>query len=51
MTTQPVSQPESENGSAAASNQAAEVLRRQAAGLVRDLRELASTDIRFLEQF
>ncbi|GAA4984330.1 alpha/beta fold hydrolase [Pseudonocardia tropica] len=42
MTTQPVPQPESENGSAAASNQAAEVLRRQAAGLVRDLRELAS---------
>ncbi|MFG1637951.1 PHA/PHB synthase family protein [Pseudonocardia alni] len=44
MTTQPVSQPESENGSAAASNQAAEVLRRQAAGLVRDLRELASPE-------
>lgn len=44
MTTQPVPQPESENGSAAASNQAAEVLRRQAAGLVRDLRELASPE-------
>lgn len=44
MTTQPISQPESENGSAAASNQAAEVLRRQAAGLVRDLRELASPE-------
>ncbi len=44
MTTQPVSQPESENGSVAASNQAAEVLRRQAAGLVRDLRELASPE-------
>ncbi|MBN9789756.1 poly-beta-hydroxybutyrate polymerase [Pseudonocardia sp. TMWB2A] len=44
MTTQSVPQPESENGSAAASNQAAEVLRRQAAGLVRDLRELASPE-------
>jgi polyhydroxyalkanoate synthase len=44
VTTQPVPQPESENGSAAASNQAAEVLRRQAAGLVRDLRELASPE-------
>jgi polyhydroxyalkanoate synthase len=44
VTTQPVSQPESENGSVAASNQAAEVLRRQAAGLVRDLRELASPE-------
>ncbi|MBP2369135.1 PHA/PHB synthase family protein [Pseudonocardia parietis] len=41
MSTTPVSQTEPDDGAAVPSDQAVEVLRRQAAGLVRDLRELA----------